>query len=124
MADTVKGSERGELAGERGPIKGSERGADGGGRDSTQALAESIFGQVAGLGGFMVVAMVTPMAAARSAHAAPDYRRRAMAVVAQKAKDRTREALSSSQGELEEDRAVLRSLIDAVKAGRIKLEQV
>jgi hypothetical protein len=125
MADTDKGSERGESAGERGPIKGSERGVDSPAPDNTtHALAESIFGQVAGLGGFMVVAMVTPMPAARSAPAPADYRRRAIAVVAEKAEARAREALAASQGEQEKNRAVLRSLAEAANAGRIRLQEV
>lgn len=121
MADTGKGSERGGSAGERGPIKGSERGVNSPAPDNTpHALAESIFGQVAGLGGVMVVALVTPLPAARPAPAPADCRRRAIAVVAEKAAARAREALAASQGEQEKDRAVLRLLAEAANAGRIR----
>jgi len=124
MADTEKASERGELDGERGP-KASERGADGSAYDNTtHALAESIFGQVAGLGGFMVVAMVTPMPAARPAPAPSDSRRRAIAVVKEKAEARAREALAALQGEQEKNRAALRSFAEAVQAGRVRPEGV
>ena len=124
MADIEKVSERGELAGERGP-KVSERGEDGATPDNTsQALAESIFRQVAGLGGFMVVAMVTPMPAARSAPAPSDYRRRAIAAVAGKAEALMREALAALQGEQDKNRAALRTFAEAVQAGRARPEEV
>jgi hypothetical protein len=99
-----KAAERSGKAAERGPFVGL---------GYQQAVAQDIFERVSALGGLLVVAMVTPMpAVSRNNNGDLGPKARAIAAVAQKAKDRNTEDENLRRAN---DARFIRRIAEAVK---------
>lgn len=122
MIGDTKETERGGKETERGG-KETERGGKeterGGGGDPAR-VAESLFRQVGELGGFLVVAMITPVPPSARSFGSPRPKG-PIAQVAQKARDRETEAKNAAAGQQNQERDLVKAVVDALNAGKLKI---
>ena len=102
--------------------KEAERGQDGAGGGNSSRVAEQLFRQASELGGFLVVAMIAPIAPSGRGGAPPARRQGPMAQVASKARARAFEAQNAAAGQQDQDRDLIKALAAAVKSANLTLK--
>jgi hypothetical protein len=108
------GKEGPKGAGKEGP-KGAGKGIEPDGRATN--VAETIFRQVSQLGGFLVVAVVAPLAGATGASSDPSGPRAfALSKLRSNALDRVQEAAAAERDEQENNRKLITRLAAQIKA--------
>lgn len=114
MFDEDKQSNKGPKQSNKGP-KQSNKGPKQSNKGQPSEVAEDVFRQVTGLGGFLLVAFVSPMAP--NAGAGPnDSRDSALTVLANKALEREAEATEMQRQNEEKDRKLVERLALSLKA--------
>ena len=107
-----------ERSGKEAERSGKE--AERGGGSDPARVAESLFRQVGELGGFLVVAMITPVPPSPRSSVSPRPKG-PIAQVAQKARDRENEAKNAAAGQQNQDRDLVKAVVDALNAGKLKI---